>query len=188
MTNCRRESLVVAVGVEVTRLNMRWKSETPHVVSYKEMPGEHRGKLAVCVGAAAVRESWRLESRNCWRKCGRIALRGDDLQNDRGISSSRREISNRTGCFERELFLGSRQLESAPLPGPASQRSNFMATDRQSCGLAKLGFANMNSLPGDFVYTFDRHFVVVRNSPLDANMRIATWPKKIMEISRQRFW
>ena len=67
---------------------------------------QHRGKLAVCLGAAALRENGRLAGRSCRRECGGIALCGDDFQNDRGVSASRRQIPNRAGCFQRELFLG----------------------------------------------------------------------------------
>ena len=104
MTNCRRQFM--AVGVEVTRLKLKMKVRDSSRRLLQRNASEHRGKLAVCLGAVAVRKSRRLESRSRRRERGGIALRGDDRQNDRGVSAARRKIPNRAGCIERELFLG----------------------------------------------------------------------------------
>ena len=76
------------------------------VPTVRNMHREHRGKFAICVGAAALCKTRRLGSRSGRRECRGIALCGDDFKNDRSVSEQRREISNRAGCFERELFLG----------------------------------------------------------------------------------
>ena len=49
---------------------------------YQAVHREHRGKLAVCVGAAALRKTRRVGSKSGRRECRRIAVCGDDYQDD----------------------------------------------------------------------------------------------------------
>ncbi len=72
-----------------------------NLASYTEMwPGresractiQHRRKLPVCLGIVALRGERQLGHQGGGRKRGGIALRGNDVENDRSLSASRRRV------------------------------------------------------------------------------------------------
>ena len=71
-----------------------------------QVPGEHRGEFAVCLGAAAVRGRRRMAGGGVRGERGGVAVRGDDLEADCGVSQERWPVPDRAGCLERQLLLG----------------------------------------------------------------------------------